>query len=279
MFYNVEKASCARIAVSLHMKRLLLIPLLLLPLACRENPSPESQAVTTAGETSVTETSATESTVTEPTATQPTATVPSASVVKGPKLTPIDEATSDPSLVAFRNELLAAVRKRDADAVVALADPKIRTSFGGGGGAADFKRNLAQKGVWEDFESLLTQGGKFVGEGPGRSFWAPYVYSAWPDAHDVFASLAVTGENVPLYKSADKSSPVIATLSYDIVQRAGDIGRHTDERQGEWQNVKTADGHTGWVDASSVRSPVGYRAGFLKNKDGKWQINALVAGD
>jgi hypothetical protein len=251
------------------MKRLLLIPLLILPLACRENPSAESQAVTTASETSATETTVT---VTETTAPQATATAPA---VQGPKLMPVDEATSDPSLVAFRDELLAAVRRRDADAVVALADPKIRTSFGGGGGAADFKRNLAQPGVWEDFELLLTQGGKFVGEGAGRSFWAPYVYSAWPDAHDAFASLAITGEKVPLYESADKNSRVIATLSYDIVQRAGDTGRDIDE----WQNVKTADGHTGWVEARSVRSPVGYRAGFLKNKEGKWQINALVAGD
>jgi hypothetical protein len=254
------------------MKRLLLIPLLILPLACRENPSPESQAVTTASETSATETTMT---VTETTATQATETAPAAPAVKGPKLMPVDEATSDPSLVAFRNELLAAVRRRDADAVVALADPKIRTSFGGGGGAKDFRSNLAQPGVWEDFEQLLTQGGKFVGEGPGRSFWAPYVYSAWPDAHDAFASLAITGENVPLYESAGKNARVIATLSDDIVQRAGDTGRDA----GEWQNVKTADGHTGWVEARFVRSPVGYRAGFLKNKDGKWQINALVAGD
>ena len=257
------------------MKRLLLIPLLILPLACRENPSPESQAVITGSETKVTETSATETTVTETTTTQATATAPTAPTVKGPKLMPVDEATSDPSLVAFRNELLAAVRRRDADAVVALADPKIRTSFGGGGGAADFKRNLGQPGVWEDFERLLTQGGSFVGEGSGRSFWAPCVSSAWPDAHDAFASLAITGENVPLLESADKNARVIATLSYDIVQRAGDIGRDI----GEWHNVKTADGHTGWVESRSVRSPVGYRAGFLKNKDGKWQINALVAGD
>ncbi len=259
---------------------MLLIPLLLLPLACRESASPESQAGTTASETSVTETTvtqttATQTTATETTATQPTTDAPTASTVKGPKLMPVDEAPKDPSLAAFRDELLAAVRRRDADAVVALADPKIRTSFGGGGGAADFKRNLAQKGVWEDFERLLTMGGSFAGEGTEGSFWAPYVYSDWPDAHDAFASLAVTGRNVPLRESADQNAPVIATLSYDIVQRAGDIGRDV----GAWQNVKTADGRTGWVDATSVRSPVGYRAGFLKNKDGKWQINALVAGD
>lgn len=249
------------------MKRLLLIPLLILPFACKENPSPESQAVTTASETGATETSATETVATE--------TTPVAPTVKGPKLMPVDEATSDPSLVAFRKELVAAVRRRDADAVVALADPKIRSSFGGDGGAADFRRNLGQPGVWEDFELLLTQGGSFVGEGSGRSFWAPYVFSAWPDSHDAFASLAITGENVPLLESADKNARVIATLSYDIVQRAGDIGRDI----GDWQNVQTADGHTGWVEARLARSPVAYRAGFLKNKDGKWQINALVAGD
>lgn len=253
---------------------MLLIPLLLLPLACRENASPESQAGTTASETSMTETSVTQTTATETTATQPTTGAPTAPTVKGPKLMPVDEAPKDPSLVAFRDELLAAVRRRDADAVVALADPKIRTSFGGGGGAADFKRNLTQKGVWEDFERLLTQGGSFL-EGTEGSFWAPYVYSDWPEAHDAFASLAVTSQNVPLRESADQNAPVIATLSYDIVQRAGDIGRDV----GAWQNVKTADGRTGWVEATSVRSPVGYRAGFLKNKDGKWQINALVAGD
>lgn len=251
------------------MKRLLLILMLILPLACREKSSTESQTGTTA----TTETSAT--TITETISTETTATVPPAPSVTGPKLRPVDEATSDPSLVTFRNELLAAVRRRDADAVVALADPKIRTSFGDDGGAAAFKRNLAQPGTWEDFEMLLTQGGKFVGEGPSRSFWAPYAFSALPDDQDAFMALVITEENVPLLESADKNARAIATLSYDIVQRTGDIGRDI----GDWHNVKTADGHSGWVEARFVRSPVGYRAGFLKNKDGKWQVNALVAGD
>jgi SH3-like domain-containing protein len=258
------------------MTRLLLMLLLILPLACRENPSPESQAVTTDATTETTVTTATiTETATGTIATETTATAPPPSSVKGPKLMPIDEATSDPSLVAFRNELLEAVRRRDADAVVALADPKIRTSFGGDGGAAAFKRSLAQPGTWEDFERLLTQGGKFVGEGPTRSFWAPYAFSALPDNQDAFMALVITGENVPLLESADKNARAIATLSHDIVQRTGDIGRDI----GEWHNVKTADGRSGWVEARFVRSPVGYRAGFLKNKDGKWQINALVAGD
>jgi hypothetical protein len=245
------------------MKRLLLIPLLTLTFACRENP-PEAEPT---GSQPV-ETVETVETVTE-TATQTDA--PKAPPSNGPKLTPVDEAGKDASLLAFRDQLVAAVRRRDADAVIALADPKIRTSFGGGGGSEDLRRALQQPGVWEDFEQLLSQGGSFVGE----SFWAPYVYSAWPDAHDAFTSLAITGENVPLRESRDPSSRAIATLSHDIVQRAGEPGRD----EGDWRQVKTADGHTGWVEAKHVRSPVGYRAGFLKNKEGAWKMNALVAGD
>jgi hypothetical protein len=228
------------------MRRLLSVPLLLLSLACRENPSPESQAVTTAA--------------------APAAPAPPTGT--GPKLMPVDEASSDPSFVAYRDELLAAVRRRDANAVAALADPMIRTSFGGGGGADDLRRTLEQPGMWDDLEQLLTQGGSFRGEGTGRSFWAPYVYSAWPDAHDPFAFLAITGKDVPLRESQDPGSPTIAILSYDIVERAG----QPDNR------VKTADGRTGWVEADDVRSPIGYRAGFMKS-DGRWRMNALVAGD
>jgi hypothetical protein len=248
------------------MKRLLC--LVLLSVACRENPSPESQAITTAATPTASETTAT--TVTTATATTATASTTSPPPVNGPKLLPVDVATSDPSLAAFRDELLAAVRKRDAGAVVALADPKIRTSFGGGGGAADLRKALQEPGVWEDLEQLLTQGGQFVGEGEQRSFWAPYVYSAWPDSHDAFQFLAVTGEDISLHQSVDANSPVVATLSHDIVERK--------EKQGDWQQVKTADGHTGWVEARFVRSPVGYRAGFLKIA-GKWKMNAFVAGD
>jgi Bacterial SH3 domain len=250
------------------MKRLLW--LVLFSVACRENPSPESQAVTTAAATTASETTATMTETLGTAPVEPSTAASSRPSVNGPKLLPVDVATSDPSLAAFRDELLAAVRKRDAGAVVALSDPKIRTSFGGGGGATDLRKALQEPGVWEDFEQLLTQGGQFVGEGETRSFWAPYVYSAWPDSHDAFQFLAVTGEDIPLRESANANAPVIATLSHDIVERK--------EKQGDWQQVKTADGHTGWVEARSVRSPVGYRAGFLK-MDGKWKMNALVAGD
>jgi hypothetical protein len=240
------------------MKRILLISLSLAFAACNARVEPPSTA--------------TAPPAAEPAATATNTARPStetaAAAVSGPTLTPIDEAKSDPSLQAARDELLAAVRARDAERVVALADPKIRTSFGDGGGSAALRQSLARPGAWEDLEQLLTLGGSFQGEGEARSFWAPYVYSAWPEAHDAFESLAVIGSAVPLRESSDPSAATVGMLSHNIVTRAN----------GKNVNVKTADGKTGWVDPKQLRSPVGTRAGFVKSGD-RWRMNALVSGD
>jgi len=243
------------------MKRSLPV-LLFLTFACQENVAPESMTTTTNDATAP-------APVTVPPAAPPAATS-SAPAVTGPKLMPVDDAPQDAALVAYRNQLLEAVRRRDADAVVALVDPKIRTSFGDGGGAEELRTTLAKEGVLEELELVLSRGGTFVGEGESRSFWAPYVYSAWPDEHDAFQSLAVIEDNVPLRESKDASSPVVATLGYDIVTLV--------ISEGALRQVKTADGKVGWVDARHVRSPVGYRAGFNKVQ-GQWKMNAFVAGD
>jgi hypothetical protein len=93
------------------------------------------------------------------------------------------------------------------------------------------------------------------------------VYSAWPESGpDVFQSFAVTDKNVPMHATKDPSSPVIATLSYDIVTQAGK------------DRVKTADGLVGWVDPNVLRSPIDYRAAFVRKGD-TWKMEALVSGD
>jgi hypothetical protein len=235
--------------------------LLFLTLACRENVAPESVTTTT--------NDATAAPVAPPPA-APAAVTSTAPAVNGPKLMPVDEAPQDAELVAYRNQLLDAVRRRDPKGVVALVDPAIRTSFGGDGGADDFRRTLAREGTMEDLELVLSRGGTFRGEGESRSFWAPYVYSAWPDEHDPFESLAVIDDDIPLRGSKEASSPVVATLAYDIVTVV--------ITEGDLRQVKTADGKVGWVDGKHVRSPVGYRAGFNKVQ-ARWRMNAFVAGD
>lgn len=188
--------------------------------------------------------------------------------VAGPKLAFVDEASRDASFAAYRDRLLAAVRTRDAQTVLALSDPNVRTSFGGGGGRADLEQALREE-VWGELEQILSLGGTFR----DGMFWAPYVYSAWPESHDAFETLAAIADDVPLRRSADANAAAIATLSRDLVTRASEPGD-----AGAWTKVTTADGKTGFVESRFVRSPVGYRAGFTRTADG-WRMTALVAGD
>lgn len=240
------------------MKRGLLL-LLFAALACRENTAPEGVTTTTASDTA--------------TATAPVPAAPATNtggappLVAGPKLVPVDEGAGDPEFAKYRNELGDAILRRNTEGVLKLIDPNIRTSFGGDGGTEAFRALLAKKDTWDALQFVVSNGGKFRGEGNERSFWAPYVYAAWPDGFDSFQSLAVTSMRVPLRESADPNSRVVATLSYDIVTRGTAEGQ-----------VSTSDGKAGFVDPRMLWSPVNWRAGFTK-KNGQWRMDAWVAGD
>jgi hypothetical protein len=210
---------------------------------------------------------ATVTTAPAPTTTTTTTNPPAAAQVEGPKLMPVDEAKKDPSLLAFRDQLLGAVRRHDVEAVVAAADPKIRTSFGAGGGTGVLRQMLQRPETWTDLEQILSLGGAPMGG--ADSFWAPYVYSNWPEARDAFTSLAVIADSVPL-KASPTAAPT-AMLAYDIVDRV-------DDPHDGWQQIKLSDGRTGLVETKFIRSPIGYRAGFNKI-GGHWRMTALVAGD
>ena len=247
------------------MKRSIVVLFLVLA-ACAREEVVESQTSATSATTETTATTATTPTATTDTSTtRPPGDSTTPPSVTGPKLQFVDEASKDPTFAAYRDQLLAAVRARDAKKVLELSDPNIRLSFGGTGGRAAFEKALKEE-IWGELEQILTLGGGFR-EG---MFWAPYVYSAWPESQDAFEYLAVVGDDVPLRASPDTSAPVIATLSRDLVKREG--------QPNPWQKVTTADGKTGYVETKSVRSPVGYRAGLAKSKDG-WRMQALVAGD
>jgi len=202
--------------------------------------------------------------VEKPVATKPVAPVPKPPAVSGPKLMPVDEAQRDPMLVSFRNQVLEAIDHNDQKALAQLIDPKVRTSFGDDKGGG--KVNLSA------LEHALALGGSFQKGSDVPRFWAPYVYSEWPEAHDAFSEAAIIAEDVPLHQSNDPASPAVATLRYDIVKMLDTTS------DAPMRHVRTADGHEGWVESSRVRSSIDYRAGLVR-KDGAWKIEAFVAGD
>lgn len=192
------------------------------------------------------------------------------------KLEPLDEASKDPSFVKFRQELLEAIERRDSRYVLGILDPRIQNSFGGDGGVGEFKTmrqpERRDSKVWDELRKVLTHGGAFR----DGVFWAPYVFTDFPDDLDAFEYGAVLEEKVTLRSKPDASAPAVATLSYHIVKIAYD--GLSDIENPTWYKVATTDGQEGYVPASSVASPVDYRAGFEK-QGGKWRMVAFIAGD
>ncbi len=197
------------------------------------------------------------------------------------KLLPSDEATRDPELFAFRARLQAAVARHDTAAVLAMVDPNIKNSFGGDDGAAAFQRGWKlQEGdkspLWEELGLVLALGGSFQNK---DTFVAPYVYSRWPEALDAFEHVAVLGTDVRVRAEPRLQSPVLASLSFDIV-RLSNSGRSrlTPEQAREWTAVELKGGRTGYISSRYVRSSIARRA-FLMRKAGGWRLAVFVAGD
>jgi hypothetical protein len=193
-------------------------------------------------------------------------------------LCPVDEAALDPSFAAYRTRLLAALENRSEAMLLPLVADDIRTSFGDGGGIRDFQQqwtpSSGESRLWLELSEIVRLGGTFRGEGTDRMFWAPHVYSRWPDSIDAFEHVAAIRDGVPVREQADERSRVVATLNWSIV-------RILDTPSGEprpWRRVRAPGGAEGWVRTGDVRSPIGYRAGFRK-ADGEWKMAALVAGD
>jgi hypothetical protein len=193
-------------------------------------------------------------------------------------LSPVDQAASDPSFLAFRTELLAAIERKDVAAVEGVLAPDIKASFGGETGIADFhamwRTRAPDTELWSELGKVLRLGGSFDREG---RFTAPYVFSRFPDDLDAFECLVVIGRGVALRAEPKADSALLARLGYEIVTAASQQGPEVVEGKA-WHKVTAANGQTGYVAGDLLRSPLDWRAGFRK-RDGAWRMEFFVAGD
>lgn len=198
---------------------------------------------------------------------------------------PVDEAKKDPTFFAFREKLIAAVKKKDAKYLLSIVDEKIKNGFGGEDGIGEFKSRWDFGGpdngdFWREFLPVIINGGSFVKAGKSSIFFAPYVFGSFPEDLDAFEHRVIIGNNVNLRKEGNINAPVVALLSYNIVKVDEDSSIEGRGKDGvmDWYAVETLGGKRGFVKAEYVRSPVEYRAGFEKIK-GKWKMTIFVSGD
>ena len=196
-----------------------------------------------------------------------------------PTLQPRDEANA--SFREFREKALAALAGKDTAFLHALVAPEIRTSFGDGGGLADFKKmwktSDPSSTVWAVLTRVLQMGGKLSSD---STFMAPYVYAFWPDSIDAFSHVAVTSANASAHAEPDPSSPRLGTASYSILRAVewSTIPGDAVPSDTSWVRVEWGDRRSGWFRISDVYSPVSWRAAFVRRSD-RWVMILLVAGD
>lgn len=203
------------------------------------------------------------------------------------KALPVDEAAQVQGFEAYRNDLLAAIARRDVEAVVASASKDVELSFGGDTGhdalrsfltlseddlADEYKDQAAgmREGYWDALEEMLRLGGK--ADGPD-AFDAPYTWTVeLGENDDPFTTYFVIDRDVPMRDRPNRHGAVEKVLAYDIVEVI-DGGEGT-----SFQKVRLATGETGFVDKVHLRSAVDYRARFERRPDG-WKMVFFLAGD
>ena len=201
---------------------------------------------------------------------------------------PIDEAGQNPSLVAFRADLLAKIEARDTDAVVAAACPDIYLSHGTAGGPEEFRTNLTvppetlgeefkdeaaelRDFYWSQLQQTVSQPGYFDDQG---EFWMPHYWRIiLPATVDPFTAFYVSGESITLRQAPSRGAPILALISHEIVIVPD---YQPDE---EYQKIRLTDGTSGYLLSDFLASMVGYRAAFVKSEAGNWQLCTFVTGD
>jgi len=204
---------------------------------------------------------------------------PQSGIAQTLKMEPVDQASRDPSFVAYRDTLLLAVRARDANAVINLASTDIMLSFGGESGRGSLRRNLEGFESWQgeeywiELQRVLELGGVFLEDG---AFCSPYLACVDPPGCtdcDPFETVFVTGSDVAARDAADSDARIVARLSYDILRLDADA------YSGEaWYPVYLPAGGKAFVSMTDARMSVDYRARFEKI-GGLWQMTVFIAGD
>jgi len=204
------------------------------------------------------------------------------------RVSPVDQAAQDPSLVTFREQLLNDIAARDVKAVLKASCEGIYLSHGGNGGHDEFmsyltltdenvtneyRRDLEERheSYWGQLEKTLRQPGSFNGV---TEFWMPVYWQAdLPETVDAYEAYFVTGDHVNLRQAPSSDGKIIGSLSHELVT----VSEYNEEAT--YLKIQVADGRSGYMHQDYLWSAVGYRAAFTKSDNQEWKLCMFVAGD
>ncbi len=199
----------------------------------------------------------------------------------------VDEGATNPEFSQFRSELVRAFSIGDKGTIVSSIseDFEAGNEFGRGiEGLNGFLENEGSELRKKAFLDAITSGGRFSIIESDTFFHAPF-YA--PFTRDVECNEEgewcgiIASKDVSLHKAPDKSSPILATLSYDIVTVVDGVdctyGVTPEDQLCSWKRVRTVKGSDGYVDGELVKYVYGMTVGFRK-ENGIWKISSILVG-
>lgn len=206
-------------------------------------------------------------------------------------LMPADDTVKDKNLMKFITEFRQAIKDKNIVFLKKYTSENIIWSFGDESGSMkNFLKSYGLDSVsykesvfWQEMDRILSLGGIYY-NGEKTSIAFPYIFVNFPvEDYDSYTYAAVTGKNVNVRKNPDINSPVVDTISYEIVKVLNNPSYDVKKeiiasKTGVWVNVKTSSGNEGYVFSYYLHSPIGYRAVFEKEK-GKWMLRLFISGD
>ena len=222
-----------------------------------------------------------------PPASPPAATAAPAAKLPAPalerKLPPVDEGAKDPTWIAFRNNLLAALQRGDRAALLNVVDRNIVNGLEAPRGVAEFRKlwDLDSKSdrVLRELSAALNLGSAWhLQDKNSRVLCAPYVPIKWPlDDVDPYDSGAIVVKETLVKGAPSHASETLGVLSFDIVGvRDWEVADAESQLKQRWVKVHHR-GRDGYVPEEHIRSAIEHRACFAKTGAG-WRMVEYVVG-
>jgi len=192
---------------------------------------------------------------------------------------PRDEAADNPAVLAARDALRAAVAARDLGRLSAAACADLSLSDDGPGGPEELRQMLTVSDTnsettvetrWQMLAKALAAPGYFDAEG---EFWMPHHWRIQlPARIDPAQAHFVTGANVNLRKTPERTGEILTQVSFEVVLTAGfDPGA-------EYRAIILSDGTRGYLHRDYLTPMSGPRAALAQSPEGIWQLCTFTSG-
>lgn len=199
------------------------------------------------------------------------------------KILPIDESESDPTLVAFINNLKKVVSNKDTSGLFQSLDTAIIVSYGGGVfGIKEFSKNWQldkpdKSELWPILNRILSMGGTWEND-EDKYFCIPYAqsnkaFSKYKYDFDWYFTAVCISPKVTVYQEPKTTSSKLTTLSYDIVEMDPEFTK------ADFTKIHTIDKKVqGYVKTMDLIYSADQHL-VIKKIDDKWKITAFAPFD